>query len=133
MDRQRITKLTEGLHTVFLHREPDMCSPYKIYGNPPMWNILEHNGRTLAARPAATQLRTLSGWNEVPGVTWGWHKDGEWLRGEQHMNSTFENFVMKVIEPFLGAGADPVRELLGQPKPVPALPAVEMEHVGLGI
>lgn len=85
-------RLKETVLGLALERKPDIRSPYKLYGEPPMWDLLkERDGRTMAVRPARTQVKVNFVWQEVEGVTIGWHRDGKWTE-DQHRNMTWEHF-----------------------------------------
>ena len=95
----------DDIQKVFLNREPDIQSPYGLYGNPPMWNLLEFNGVTIAIRPSVTSEKIGFAWREVQGICWGFHEDGEWKMDIQHTSSTFQHFLDTVCNPVIEAGA----------------------------
>lgn len=101
-------KMREDIHAVVLEREPDMRSPYGLYGSPPMWSLLDSpvDGRTLAIRPTTVQERRGHTFQEISGICWGWHRDGAWAKYEQHHSASYEHFIERVLLPQLAAGAE---------------------------
>lgn len=117
LSSQNDNLLIDGLQALMLSREPDIRSPYKLYGQPGMWNVLQQDGLTLAIRPARTMERQGFAHVEVDGICWGWHDDGRWLAHEQHMSASFPHFVDAVLRPALGRGARPDAEFQRIAKP----------------
>jgi hypothetical protein len=95
----------DDIQKVFFDTEPDIQSPYGLYGHPPMWNLLEFNGITIAIRPSLTSEKIGFVWREVQGICWGFHEDGEWKRDIQHTSSTIQSFLDTVCNPVIEAGA----------------------------
>ena len=90
-------RLKETVLGLALERQPDIRSPYKLYDEPPMWDLMEErDGRTMAVRPAKTQVKINFVWEEVDGVTIGWHRDGKWT-DDQHMSMTWEHFAKAFV------------------------------------
>lgn len=112
LSSQNDNLLIDGLQALMLSREPDIRSPYRLYGQPGMWNVLQQDGLTLAIRPARTMERQGFGHVEVDGICWGWHDNGRWRAHEQHMSGSFPHFVDAVLRPALGCGARPDAEFL---------------------
>lgn len=98
-------ELKEHILAIILEHDPDLRSPYKLYGCPPMWDLFEKDGLTTSIRPATAQSRVDFQIVEEPGIAWGRHKGGEWLAGEQHSSATFDWFITRVLRPALEEGA----------------------------
>lgn len=94
----------EDIQKIFLEREPDIQSPYGLYGNPPMWNLLEHHGVTIAIRPCRTTERIGFVCREIDGICWGYHENGEWKMDIQHASASLHHFLDTVCNPVLEAG-----------------------------
>ena len=98
-------RLQEHVLALVLEAKPDIHSPYGLYGNPPMWNVLDlGDGRAMAARPAATQRRTGYQWEQVDGVSIGWHVGGKWT-DDQHLSMTWDHFAENFFLPSITGGA----------------------------
>lgn len=100
-------RIIEALLATVLTQNPDILSPYGQHGNPPMWDVLRKDGRTLSVRPARVVVRGGFGSEEKDGFIFGWHVRGEWPRSEQHQGDE----VMKVaymVDKLLSEGATPL-------------------------
>jgi len=99
---------TERLLSIFLGKQPEARSPYKLYGCPPMWKILERDGLALFARPAKAMHKTAphAPHAEIDGVAWQWQKNGEW-EGQCSVG-TFNHFLDNVVN--VDARVDPVHD-----------------------
>lgn len=101
----------EAILETITTENPDIKSPYGLYGYPPMWNLLTHEGRTMAVRPSKAQDRVGHQYVEKDGFSWGWHVDGAWQPGDQHMVSTREHLAEGLTLLFSN-GAEPVAPAL---------------------
>lgn len=125
----RIAEIREGVLALFTERPHDIRSPYALYDHPPMWNVFEEDGAVTAVRPAVVMDRVDWRYVETQGIGWGRHRDGEWIRGEQHYSGSWDHFIDKVLIPALERGAS-----LIEPDLFPSLdadraaepPAIEM-------
>lgn len=71
---------TEQLLQLWFETNPTAKSPYKLYGNPPMWKTMERNGLILFTRPTRTMIfKVGDGWEEVDGVAYQFQKGGKWV------------------------------------------------------
>lgn len=98
-------RLKEAALGHVLSHETRYRSPYAIVGHPPMWDLLDlPDGRTMAIRPARTQVRSGHAWQEVQGVGVGWHRAGEWT-ADQHLSMSWQDFTDRYFIPALVDGA----------------------------
>lgn len=99
-------RLQEHVLALAMKAKTDIHSPYGLYGYPPMWDLLDlADGRTVAARPAMTQTRVGHQFEQVNGVSIGWHVDGKWT-DDQHMSMTWNYFAEKFFLPSIASGAE---------------------------
>ncbi|WP_411839687.1 hypothetical protein [Paracoccus sp. ME4] len=101
----RHAEIREGVLALFMERTHDIRSPYALYDHPPMWNIFEEDGAVTAVRPAVVMDRLYGSYFETQGIGWGRHRDGEWIRDEQHYSGGWDHFIVKVLMPALARGA----------------------------
>lgn len=104
-------RILEAITTTVRTENPDITSPYGAHGNPPMWDILRKDGRTLAIRPERVLNRLGFGREEKDGFVYGWHIRGEWPRNEQHLSGEGPE-VAELVARLLPEGATPVAQAL---------------------
>lgn len=101
----------EAILETIMTEDGAIKSPYGLYGYPLMWDLLTYEGRIMAVRPAKAQTRAGHRYEETKGFSWGWHVDGAWQPGEQHMVSTQEHLAEGLALLF-SDGAKPVAPAL---------------------
>lgn len=94
----------EDILSIFIDTEPTLRSPYGIHNYPPMWPILELEGKTLYARPARAQCPVEG---DVEGVGYQWHDGHNWAG--QGYSAPVEYFLNAVVNEVLKKGATLLR------------------------
>lgn len=99
--------IKEDILSVFMDEPADLKSPYGLYGFPEMWNLFSVDGITFAARPTRVMDRQFEfgEFVEIDGISWGQHRDGQWLSDIQHRASSYSYFITNVLTPAIAGGA----------------------------
>lgn len=82
----------EELLKIWFETKPTARSPYKAYGNPPMWKTAVRDGMVLFTRPGKVMARPhrFAPYEEVDGIHYQWQQDGRWVG--QGIQTTFDDF-----------------------------------------
>lgn len=99
----------ENLLEIWLETDPSERSPYKLYGNPPMWKTIEFpDGLILYSRPSKVITSTHE---KVDGISYQFQLDGQWIgQGSQCGFTYFE----ENISPNLQNNLDYLRRIANQ-------------------
>ena len=100
--KAKVAGLTqEDLLRIWFETGPTQCSPYGLYGYPPMWlTAVTPQGVELYTRPVETLERSSpwEPWAKVSGVSYQFRYEGKWVgQGCQASFSYFEKHGASVV------------------------------------